>query len=133
MSWGTQRVKVCFYIVQYPVHWTGQSALHGTPWQTCSFRQQLDFSWKHSSHIPITRQEHSFTFPTQSIARYSFAQLSELGRQWREKNHPNFETVAKGVFEPDSFDCESGIILLLSCHAPLITELRGCLISSQTC
>ena len=34
-----KKVKVCsFYVVQYPVCWTAQSALHFTSWQTCSFR-----------------------------------------------------------------------------------------------
>ena len=28
----------------YPVRWTVQNALHFTPWQTCPFRHQLDFS-----------------------------------------------------------------------------------------
>ena len=32
-----KKLKVCFYIAQYPVRWTAQSALHFTPWQTCSF------------------------------------------------------------------------------------------------
>ena len=31
-----------FYIAQYPVRWTSQSALHFTTWQTRSFRHQLD-------------------------------------------------------------------------------------------
>ena len=37
--------NVWFYIAQYLVRWTTQSVL-----QTCSFRHQLDFSGKHSSH-----------------------------------------------------------------------------------
>ena len=39
----------------------------------------------------------SLTFPPLSIARYSFIQLSELGRQRRQRKCPNFETIAKGV------------------------------------
>ena len=31
------------------------------------------------------------------IDRYSFKQLSQLGRQWRERKCPLFETVAKGI------------------------------------
>ena len=49
------------YIAQCPVRWTAQSTLHFTPWQTCSFQHQLDFSGKYSatlqvltSHFPIT-------------------------------------------------------------------------------
>ena len=39
----------------------------------------------------------SLTFPPLPIARYSFIQLSEQGRQWRERNCPLFDTVAKGI------------------------------------
>ena len=48
------------------------------PWQTCSFQHQLDFSWKHSSHAAITRNDYSLTFPPPSIAWYTFTQLSEV-------------------------------------------------------
>ena len=60
----------------------------------------------------------SLTFPPLSIARYSFKQLSQLGRQWRERKCPIFETVAKGDSNPGSLDCESGI-LALRYRAPL--------------
>ena len=45
----------------------------------------------------MTREDYSLTFPSPSIARYSFIQLSELWRQWRERKCPNFETVAKWI------------------------------------
>ena len=87
--------KGSFYIAQYPVRRTAQSAVHfPPPWQTCSFRHQLGFSGKHSSHAAITPTTKSLTFPPLSIARYSFIQLSQLGRQWRERKCPIFETVA---------------------------------------
>ena len=57
----------------------------------------------------------SLTFPPLSIARYSFIQLSQLGRQWRERKCPIFETVAKGDPNPGSLDCESCIIPLRYC------------------
>ena len=51
------KAKVCFYntVAQYPVRWAAQSALHFTPWQTCSFRHQLNFSGKHFSHAATTK------------------------------------------------------------------------------
>ena len=52
------------------------------------------------------------TFPPLSMARYSFIQLSQLGRQWRERKCPIFETVAKGDSNPGSLDCESSILPL---------------------
>ena len=67
------------------------------PWQTCSLRHQLGFSWKHSSHAAITRNYYSLTFPPLSIARYSFIQLSEHGRQWRKQKCPIFETIVKRI------------------------------------
>ena len=39
----------------------------------------------------------SLTFPPLSIARFSFIQLSQQGRQWREQKCPIVETVAKGI------------------------------------
>ena len=53
-----------------------------TPWQTRSFRHQLDFSGKHSSHAATSK--HSHFLQVLSIARCSFIQLSEQGCQWRE-------------------------------------------------
>ena len=45
-------------------------------WQTCSFRHQLDFSGKHSSHF-ARRLNHSHFH--HCLARYSFIQLGERG------------------------------------------------------
>ena len=59
----------------------------------------------------------SLTFPPLSIARYSFIQLIQQGRQWREGKCPIFQTVAKGNSNPGLLDCESGI-LPLSYRAP---------------
>ena len=59
----------------------------------------------------------SLTCPPLSIARYSFIQLSQQGRQWRERKCPNFDTVAKQDSNPGSLDCKSGI-LPLSYRAP---------------
>ena len=83
------KVNVCFYIAQYPVRWIGQSALYflppPPPRQTCSFRHQLDFSGKHSSHAAITHNDYSLKLPPLSIARYSFIQLSELERHGKNE------------------------------------------------
>ena len=59
----------------------------------------------------------SLTCPPLSIARYSFIQLSQLGRQWRERKCPIFGTVAEGDSNPGSLDFEYGI-LPLSYRAP---------------
>ena len=74
--------KVCFYMAECPVHWTAQSALHFTTWQTCSFRHQLDFSEKHSAMQQLRAKPiHSHLFPPLSIARYPIIQLSGLRRR----------------------------------------------------
>ena len=65
----------------------------------------------------------SLTCPPLSIARYSFIQLSQQGRQWRERKCPIFDTIAKQDSNPGSLDCESGI-LPLSYRAPLHTFLK---------
>ena len=72
------KVKVCSYIARYPVLGTVQSALHFTPWRTCSFQCYLDFSGKNSATLQLLSKDYSFTYPPLSVARYSFIQLSEL-------------------------------------------------------
>ena len=67
----------------------------------------------------------SLTFPPLSIARYSFIQLSEQGRQWRERKCPIFETVTKRDSNLGSLDCESGI-LPLSYRAPFEETNKSC-------
>ena len=52
----------------------------------------------------------SLSFPPLSMARYSFIQLSQLGRQWRERKCPIFDTVAKQDSNGGSLDRESGIL-----------------------
>ena len=54
----------------------------------------------------------TLTCPPLSIARYSFIQLSEQGRQWRERKCPIFETVTKRDSNPGSPDCDSDILPL---------------------
>ena len=76
-----------------PVHSDTNSASPGT----ILARQQLRAKAK------------SLTCPPLSIARYSFIQLSEQWRQWRERKCPIFETVTKRDSNPGSLDCESGI------------------------
>ena len=91
--------KGSFYIAQYPVRWTAQSALH------CFALPDRPVHCDTNSASPgsiLARQQlraktKSLTFPPLSIARYSFLQLSQLGRQWRERKCPNFETVERGI------------------------------------
>ena len=104
--------KVCFYIAQYPVRWTALSALHFTHGRPA----HSGTNSTSQGSILATQQLRAKTihshFHLPSIARYSFIQLSELGRQWRERKCPNFETVAKGDSNPGSLDCESGMLPL---------------------
>ena len=64
------------------------------------------------------------TFPPLSIARYSFIQLSEQGRQWRERKYQIFGTVTKRDSNPGSLDCESGILPLSSTQVVLFDLIR---------
>ena len=61
------KVKVCSYIARYPVHRTAQSALHFTPWQTCSFQGHLNFFGKYSAMLQLLREGYSFTYPPLSV------------------------------------------------------------------
>ena len=89
------------------------------PWQTCSYRHQLGFSGKYSSHAAITRNDYSLTFPLLSIARYLFKQLSRLGYCGENENAKILKRWQTGDSNPGSLDCESGI-LPLSYRAPLV-------------
>ena len=84
--------KDSFYIAQYPVRWTAQSASHVLPTLTDLFIPTL---FSASPGSILTRQQlraetKSLTFPPLSIARYSFIQLSQQGRQWSEIKCPIF-------------------------------------------
>ena len=116
---GKKKSKGSFYIAQYPVRWTAQSALHFLPSSTDLFIL-TPFSASPGSILVMQQLRattKSLTFPPLSIARYSCIQLSRQGCQWREEKCPIFETVAKGDSNPGSLDCESGI-LPLSYRAP---------------
>ena len=70
------------YSVSSPLDHSNRFTL--LPWQTCSFRHQLDFSGKHSSHAAIMHEDYPFTFPPLSIVRYLFIQ--SLGRRGKNEN-----------------------------------------------
>ena len=112
--------KGSFYIAQYPVRWTAQCFI------VFAFRDRHVHSDTNSASPGsiLARQQlraktKPLTFPPLSIVRYSFKHLNQLGRQWRERKCPIFETVAKGDSNPGSLDRESGI-LLLNYRAPLM-------------
>ena len=111
--------KGSFYIAQYPVRWTAQSALHILPSLTNLFIP-TPFSASPGSILAMQQLRSttkSLIFAPLSIVRYSFIQLSQQGRQWREGKCPIFQTVAKWDSNPGSLDCEYGIIPL-SYRAP---------------
>ena len=78
-----------------------------TPWQTCSFRQQLQFSGKHSAMPQLLHRVYPLTLPTLSMNRYSFIQQSELGHFEENENAlASFETAAKD-FQTQALSIES--------------------------
>ena len=88
-------------------------------WQTSSFRYQLDFSEKYSSHAVIRREDYSLTFSSLCLARYSFIQLSELGHHRENKNAQTSKRYQKGYSNPGTLVCELGI-LPLNYRAPTV-------------
>ena len=96
---------------------TAQSVLHFTPWQTCSFRHSLYFSGKHSTMLQLLPEDYWLAFHTISIARYSFIQLSELGRHAENESAQASGKNSEGHSNPGSLDCEFDI-LPLSYFAP---------------
>ena len=117
---STIKGKGSFYIAQYPVHWTAQSASHCLPSLTDLF---IPTPFSASPGSILARQQlraktKSLTFPPLSVARYSFIQLSRQERQRRERKMPNLRNGSKGDSNPGSLDCESGILPLSYCAPP---------------
>ena len=61
-----------------------QSALHFSPLAYLFIPTPTRLLWEGFSHVAITREDNSITFPLPSIARYSFIQLSELGHRGKK-------------------------------------------------
>ena len=80
------KVKVWFYIALYPVRWTAQSALHFPPLADLFIPTPFSASLGSILAMQQLRNDYSFTFPPLSIARYSFIQLSRLGRREVKEN-----------------------------------------------
>ena len=78
------KVKVCFYIAQYPS--IGPLTMIYTLILGRHFHSDINSA---SSNAEITRNDYSLTFspPSLVIYRYSFIQLSELGHR-RENENP---------------------------------------------
>ena len=103
------KVKVCFYIAQYPVLWTNQSTSHfSSPGRLFIYLFILSYLPKSTPSVRSTvlpvhsdtnsaslgsilamqqlRNDYSLTFPPLSTARYSFIQLSRLRRREENEN-----------------------------------------------
>ena len=93
--------KDSFYIAQYPVRWTAQSALHFClPWQTCSFRHQLGLSGKHSSQAASTRQGKITRISTTVYSQVLIYTAESTGASMERTKMPNLRNGSKGGFEP---------------------------------
>ena len=123
-------IKKCigsFYIAQYPVRWTAQSASHFLPSPTDLF---IPTPFSASPGSILARQQlraktKSLTFPPLSIARYSFIQLSEQGRLCEvNEKCPISETVAKGDSNPGSLDWGRKQADTINCHSQCDFHLK---------
>ena len=105
--------KASFYIAQYPVLRTVQSASHFTSLTDMFTQTPSRLLWEASSHmLQLMREGCSYTYPPLSIARYSCIQLCEL-EQCRVK------TLAQGQdSNPGSRSQESEALPLSHCSLP---------------
>ena len=71
------KVRVCFYIAQYSVRWTAQSALHFFPSLADQFIPTP--TRKHSSHAAIARNDYALTFPP-------YSQVLIYSAEWTVRN-----------------------------------------------
>ena len=88
--------KSSFYIAQYPVLSTIQSALHITSLTDLFTQTPSRLHWEASSHmLQLMREGCSCTYPPLSIVRYSFKQLSELEQCRVKKLAQGFNTAVR--------------------------------------
>ena len=78
--------KVCFYIAQYLVRWTAQSALHFSSPGRPVHSDTNSASPGSILAMQQLRNDYSLTRPSLSIARHSFIQLSRLRRREENEN-----------------------------------------------
>ena len=109
------KVQASFYIAQYPVLGTVQSALHFTSLTDLFTQTPSRFLWEASNHmLQLMREGCSYTYPPLSIARYSFIQLSELEQCRVKKLAEAFNTAAQDS-NPGSRSRESEALPLSHC------------------
>ena len=95
-------VKVCFYIVQYPVCWTTQSALHWLFLPDTSVHSDTNSTSLGSIMPRGNYAQRLFTHISTTVYSQVLIYTAEWTEaSWRERKCPNFETVAKGGFEPE--------------------------------
>ena len=93
-------IKVCFYIaVSSPLDHSKRfifKSLYFSPWQTCSFQHQIDFSGKHSAMLQLLHEDctHISTAVYRQVPNYS---TEWNGASWRDLKCPCFETAAKVI------------------------------------
>ena len=108
-----QLKKGSFYIAQYPVRYRSKRfTLFASPGRPVHSDTNSASPGSILARQQLRAKAKSLAFPPLSIARYSFIQLSEQGRQWRERKCPIFETITKRDSNLGSLDCESGILPL---------------------
>ena len=91
-----KRQKANSYIAQYPVLRTVQSVLHFTSLTDLFTQTPSRLLWEASSHmLQLMREGYSYTYPSLSIARYLFIQLSELEQCRLKKLAQGFNTSAR--------------------------------------
>ena len=67
-------------------------------YSACSFLHQLNFTKKHSAPLQLLHEDYALTFPTMSIARQSFIQVSELGNCGKNGKSQRFKMATKGIW-----------------------------------
>ena len=95
-GWGSS--KGSFYIAQYPVRWTAQSALHFPP--LADMFIPTPFSASLGSILArqqLRAKTKSLTFLPLSIARYSFIQLSQQYVNGENENAQSSKRYQRGI------------------------------------
>ena len=115
-----------FFIAQYPVLRTAQSALHFTSLTDLFTQTPSQLLWEASSHmLQLMHEDGLYTYPPLSIASYSFIQLSELEQCRMKKLAQGFNTAAYNS-NLDSSSRESEALPLSHCTLQTYATFSYC-------
>ena len=104
--------------------WTAHTSSQSPPGRPVHSDTNSTYQGSTRAELQLLCEDHPLAFPPLSIARYSYTQLSELGRRGENENAQSSKQ-QRGDSSLGSRDYESSIQLLSEC-APRIASISYC-------